>query len=374
MPIPEQQLERLLAKAAKFGGQSRVKQTHVREKIDYVCRCLANRAGVRLLMACLLAKLDRPTVDPRKPYTEIGGADSFSGRAYDERYLTRFINDHRLPCNSTTAFLTPTLRNQNTPLTPDVELIGRPREVYKFTLELLDLVAKGEADADELLTETIRVLIVLRDEKQSRMTELVASLSRSRDALPLSSEAIVTLLTQHLACKHSSRLPVLIVTAAYRAAGEKLGELARPLNAHNSADEQTGALGDVEICLINEDRVRTIYEMKSKRVAHDDIDRALQKLVTQSDRIDNYVFITTDRIDDDIRDYALSMYEQTGGTEIVVLDCLGFVRHFLHLFHRLRTLFLEAYQQLVLLEPESAVNQPLKEAFLTLRQTAESDE
>lgn len=109
-------------------------------------------------------------------------------------------------------------------------------------------------------------------------------------------------------------------------------------------------------------------------MAHNHIDRALQKLVTQPDRIDNYVFITTDRIDDDIRDYALSMYEQTGGTEIVVLDCLGFVRHFLHLFHRSRSVFLEAYQQLVLLEPDSAVNQPLKEAFLTLRQTAESDE
>jgi hypothetical protein len=34
--------------------------------------------------------------------------------------------------------------------------------------------------------------------------------------------------------------------------------------------------------------------------------------------------------------------------------------------------FLENYQQLVLTEPESAVSQPLKEAFLALRQVAES--
>ncbi len=66
------------------------------------------------------------------------------------------------------------------------------------------------------------------------------------------------------------------------------------------------------------------------------------------------------------------MYERTGAIEIVVLDCISFVRHFLHLFHRLRSEFLEAYQQLVLAEPESAVTQPLKEAFLALRQTAES--
>jgi len=53
---------------------------------------------------------------------------------------------------------------------------------------------------------------------------------------------------------------------------------------------------------------------------------------------------------------------------------MGFLRHFLHFFHRLRIAYLEAYQALVLAEPESAVSQPLKEAFLVLRQAAEADE
>ena len=34
------------------------------------------------------------------------------------------------------------------------------------------------------------------------------------------------------------------------------------LRPHNAADEQTGALGDIEICLIDDDVV-TIYEMKT---------------------------------------------------------------------------------------------------------------
>ena len=50
------------------------------------------------------------------------------------------------------------------------------------------------------------------------------------------------------------------------------------------------------------------------------------------------------------------------------------MRHFLHLFHRLRIAYLDAYQELVLAEPDSAVSQPLKEAFLALRQAAEADE
>lgn len=98
---------------------------------------------------------------------------------------------------------------------------------------------------------------------------------------------------------------------------------------------------------------------------------ALQKI---NDKIDNYIFITTEEISEQIQDYAASIYEQTGGIEVVILDCIGFLRHFLHLFHRLRMQFLEAYQELLLAEPESAVSQPLKEAFLALRQAAESSD
>ena len=50
------------------------------QRVEYVSRNLQNRAGVRLLMSCLLAKLDNPQVDVRKPYTEIGTPDAFSGR------------------------------------------------------------------------------------------------------------------------------------------------------------------------------------------------------------------------------------------------------------------------------------------------------
>jgi hypothetical protein len=85
-----------------------------------------------------------------------------------------------------------------------------------------------------------------------------------------------------------------------------------------------------------------------------------------------YIFITNDVIDDDVRNRASQCYEKTGGTKVVVLDCIGFLRHFLHLFHRSRIEFLNAYQGLVLSEPDSAVSQPLKEVFLALRRAAEA--
>jgi len=374
MLAPMDILDQLFARASADLHKPAVSDEEILKRIDYVCRCLTNRAGVRLLMACMLAKIDRPDVDPRQPYTEIGGSESFSGRTYDERYITQFINANQLPCNSTTAFLTPALRNINQPLTKDVEIVGRPTQVYSDTILLLDDVAEGRATAHDILTETIRLLLVVRDEKAARMKTLLAGIERGRDALPLASEAIVKLIEQHLACKHSSRLPVLVVAAAYSAASDKLGELALPLNPHTAADEQTGAMGDVEICLANDDQIVTAYEMKMKRVTKDDVDRAIQKITARKPRIHNYIFITTDAIDDQVREYAATMYELTSGTEIAVLDCIGFVRHFLHLFHRVRIAFLDAYQDLVLAEPDSAVSQPLKEAFLSLRQAAETDE
>jgi len=374
MPTPSEILVQMLARAQELGKASAINDDAVRGRIEYVCRCLSNRAGVRLLMACMLAKIHRPEVDPRNPYTNIGTDDSFSGRTYDEQHITRFINANRLPCNSTTAFLTPALRNHDSALLTSTVLVGRPPQVYRDTLQLLDDVANKKVSAEDVLTETTRLLILLRDERQARIDALAASLARDDESLPLASEAIVTLLEQHLACKHSSRLPVLIVAAAYQAAADRLGETVRELKGHLSADEQSGAMGDVEICLVNHDHVVTVYEMKSKRVTQEDIARALQKVAEYKPRIDNYIFITTDAIDEDVREYAASMYEQTNGTEIAILNCIGFVRHYLHLFHRLRVQFLDAYQDLVLSEPDSAVNQPLKEAFLTLRQAAESDE
>jgi len=198
---------------------------------------------------------------------------------------------------------------------------------------------------------------------------MLANLKSSEDIMPLSSEAIVVLIEQHLKCQNASRLPVLVVAAAYQAASKHLGEHALPLKSHNAADEQTGALGDVQITFVGDDNVITVYEMKTKRIIQNDIDYALQKI---DRRIDNYIFITTEPISEQVKDYAASIYEKTEGIEFVVLDCIGFLRHFIHLFHRLRMQFLESYQELVLMEPESAVRRPLKEAFLALRLAAES--
>jgi len=366
-------LDLALQRATESLRSPLVRDPAIVQRIELVARNAQNRACVRLLLSAALAKAHRPSVDIRKPYTEIGDPDAYSGRTYDEAYITEFVARHQLPCNNTTAFLTPAFRNRNTVLTPETNLVGRPPSVYKASLAVLDDVHQGKLTAEELLAETVRWLLIVRDERQQRMSTLLAGLKAAPGEISLPAEGIVTLVEQHLKLKNSSRLPVLVVAAAYEAAQDNLREHINPLQGHNAADKQTGSFGDLEICLADESEVVTSYEMKTRNVTNNDIDHAIEKTLSHDSAIQNYIFITTEPIDPDVAAYAYSMFEKAG-IEVVVLDCIGFLRHFLHLFYRLRLRFLEAYQELVLAEPDSAVSQPLKEAFLALRQAAENQE
>lgn len=369
MAAPADILESAFRRVSNDINQSIIVDLDVVTRIEAICRSISNRACIRVLLACSLAKIHHPAADIRKPYTEIGDADSYSGRTYDEKYVGPFIIEHNLPCNATTAFLTPAFRNRNITLTPDINLVGRPPELYQLLLQLLADIYTDKVSADDILAEAIRWLLITRDERLLRMKTFLESLQATTGTIPLSSESIVILLEQHLKSPNSSRLPVLAIAAAYDSASAFLGERTLPLTSHNAADEQTGSLGDVQITLIDDDNVVTVYEMKTRRVTQSDIDYALQKI---DRRIDNYIFITTEEISQQVKDYAASIYERTGGIECVVLDCIAFIRHFLHLFHRIRMEFLESYQRLLLVEPESAVRQSLKESFLALRLAAES--
>ncbi len=335
--------------------------------IEFICRC-NNRAGTRFMMACLVASLSDTNVDIRKPFQEVGGEGIYNGRDYDEDYIEPFVLHHKLPVKPTTSFLTPGFRTKSIVLTPDAKLIGRPREMYQAVIRLINDVHDGKISAYDVLNEILRLLIIIREEAKHRVETLLATLKPSANDSGLAAENIVTLIQQHLAVPRSARLPVLVIAAAYEAAQDHLGEFHKPLHKHNAADKQTGALGDVEIALKDDNNIVTVYEMKAKRIVKEDIDKALLKLSETELNVDNYIFITTETIDEDVRNYAASMHSQTA-IEFVILDCLGFLRHFLHLFYRIRMQFLQAYQDLVM--TDGAVDQPLKEAFLSLRVATE---
>lgn len=67
MAEPNEILNAALRRANGNLEPSLIADPQIRESAEYVSHNLKNRAGVRLLMACLLAKLHRPNVDIRKP-------------------------------------------------------------------------------------------------------------------------------------------------------------------------------------------------------------------------------------------------------------------------------------------------------------------
>ena len=135
-------LDELFATAAKDIKALTILDAAIAKRISFVAQCLANRAGVRLVLSCMLAKIENTDFDPREPITEIGSKTCFSGRSYDEQYLTGFISKYKLPCNPTTAYLTPALRNLTKPFLLDSIPNGRPPELYATSFQLLDDVAK----------------------------------------------------------------------------------------------------------------------------------------------------------------------------------------------------------------------------------------
>ena len=79
----------------------------------------------------------------------------------------------------------PALRNRNITLTPELELEGRPRLLYKAVLQLLTDVHEEKISAEDLLAETIRCLLVYRNERQQRMSAALESIKTTQDSMPL---------------------------------------------------------------------------------------------------------------------------------------------------------------------------------------------
>lgn len=365
-------LEGIYASVCSDLKKSCLDNAEISQSVNKVCRCVGCKAPIRFLISGLLAKIKNIDVDLRKPYSTMG-EHSFAGRSIDEDTIQPFVHKYNLPCNPTTAYLTPAFRTITSPITKSFFNKCRPKYVYEEMMYVIDYVESNPTEAQFVLSEMIRILIVIKNENKGRMDQLIQSLKNNEDSSELSSEEITDLLIQHLKCNGSSRLPVLIIAAAYKAVEDLIDERYNPLYSHNAADSQTGALGDIEIVVNNEENVVTCYEMKKKKVTTDDIDVCVGKILEAGKTIDNYIIITTDVIDNGVKEYAKSIYDNFG-FELVVLDCLGFINHYLHFFHRRRTKFLNYYQDLLLAEPDSAVSQPLKEAFLTLRRVAENKE
>ena len=102
-------------------------------KVEEICHNIRNRGVIRFLMSCLVAKIDNSAVDVRKPYTNIGGGDAFSGRHYDEHPVQALITKYNLPTNPTEAQRIARLFELYQQLTAPLLPINKPKPHKKTT-------------------------------------------------------------------------------------------------------------------------------------------------------------------------------------------------------------------------------------------------
>ena len=211
--------------------------------VDYIVyRSESNKGMVTVLTTLLAHKIIAPTQDIRNH--QAGLPDGFAGRVIDKSQVTPFMKSVSFPAMAESGWLTRSLE-QFHPYTLDYPGKITPKEAKTAFLSIVDQVQMNNVPASDVLLYLFVLLIRQRD---SMKVELAKPHS-------LSISAIISLLEKHFVAEYStsgaSRLPTLAVYAAYQC---MMLEVARykdkilcPLESHNSADSQSGRIGDIDV-------------------------------------------------------------------------------------------------------------------------------
>lgn len=88
-------IEKLVKKAGK-NQKPLIKKTELHELVVAICRNIRIKAPIRFLLSCAVAKIDKPDIDIRKPYTEIKSDDI--GRA---KFCSKSASKRSISCIAT---------------------------------------------------------------------------------------------------------------------------------------------------------------------------------------------------------------------------------------------------------------------------------
>jgi DNA (cytosine-5)-methyltransferase 1 len=207
-----------------------------------VGRSESNKGIVTVLTTLLTHKIVEPEQDIR--YHQAGMEGGFAGRGIDQTYVTPFMKSVSFPSMAESGWLTRSLE-QPMPYTLDYGGKITPVTVKTAFLSLIDCVQTHGFSAERILLYFFICLVKKRD---SMNVELAKPHS-------LSIAAIVSLMEKHFTLRYTAsgaaRLPVLAIYAAYQCMVNQAlrfeDKVLCDLASHNSADIQSGRIGDVDI-------------------------------------------------------------------------------------------------------------------------------
>ncbi len=207
-----------------------------------VSRSEANRGLIAVITTLLVHKIVDCKQDIR--YHQAQQDNGFAGRGIDTEIITPFMKRVSFPSMSESGWLTRSLEQPH-PYTLDYPGKIKPDNLKSAFLQLVDAVQVQNVNAKRVLQYLFVLLIKQRD-------ELKIELAKPHS---LSISTIVKLLENHFTypytCSGASRLPTLAIYASYQCMMDEVARFEEktlcPLVAHNSADRQSGRIGDIDI-------------------------------------------------------------------------------------------------------------------------------
>lgn len=207
-----------------------------------VVRSEASKGMMTVLITLFTHKIVRPEQDIR--YHQAQQPNGFAGRSIDKDVITPFMKSVSFPSMSESGWLTRSLEQPH-PYTLDYPGRIKPQEIKLIFLQLIDKVQCQGVSAEEVLKYLFKLLIKQRDDQNIELAKPHS----------LSIATIIKLLEKHFTYHYTthgaSRLPVLAIYAAYQCMMTQVaryyGKELCSLESHNSADFQSGRIGDIDV-------------------------------------------------------------------------------------------------------------------------------
>lgn len=265
--------------------------------------------------------------DVRRHQSSIPGG--YSGRTFDAHHITPFLRDKQFPCMAESGWLTRSLE-QKQPYTLTYPGAIKPKELKTAFLRLLHCLETQRPNAADVAKYFFVRLIRQRDSKR-------ITLVRPAN-LPIG--AIVRLLSDHFSHPYigrgASRLPVIAFYAIYQCL---LRECKRfqdmtllPLANHNSADLQSGRLGDIDVVDQHNNPFEAVEVKHAVAIDREIMLRAKEKIMPTTVR--RYYILSTAHVNEEQRAELEAMAAQvksTHGCQIVVNGIVDSLKYYLRL-------------------------------------------
>ncbi len=292
-----------------------------------VARAEANKGIVAVLVTLLTHKIVDGKQDIR--YHQAHLENGFSGRNIDKAVITPFMKSVSFPAMAESGWLTRSLEQAH-PYTLDYPGKITPKNVKNAFLGIIDSIQAHGLDAKNVLLFLFKLLIKQRDAMNIELAK-PHSLSISK---------IIKLLEKHFiyhyACSGASRLPSLAIYAAYEC---MMGQVARyddkmlcPLANHNSADAQSGRIGDVDVNNLNGSAFEGVEIKHEIQITKQLVTDAYEKFKIYN--TDRYYLLTTANMgsaDWEAIDNEIQRIAQIHGCQVIVNGVYSTLKYYLRL-------------------------------------------